>query len=356
MKKNPSSTWFVLLASVAVVFGVILWWSRSGAADHRGDPVARVTPPGARSGRGGTGTPPTAAPSAAGANTSATRWRALREISSPAERGQALEDLAGALARHDPVGARELLTLILAEQGEGSPAAYAFVSAFASDYAAIDPAAAAGWAEFLPLSLRFGALTFAAQHWARTDPAAATAWAGALAEPSLRSAMLRRIGEELERTGEPGFAAAWARRLAGSADATQHTDAIARLWARGDMPAAFQWSLGIADPARQEAAVIAVAGVAAEQNPVAAADWVAKFPAGDLRNRAAAVAVARWAESDPESAVRWLAAIGDQRMLESNIHVVARRWLAKDRSRATEWIQTSPLPPALKEYLLLQGG
>jgi hypothetical protein len=273
-----------------------------------------------------------------------------------AERHQALVDLGGALARLHPARAADVAKQILAEKGEADGDAYAFVSAFSSDYAALDPAGAAAWAEFLPLSLKFSALTFAAQQWAQKDVAAATAWAESISETSLRLAMLRRIGEEVERSGDLKLGAEWALRLAGSKDAVENTDAIARLWAKADPTAAFQWAARISDAGHQSAAVLAVATSVAERSPQAAAEWIEKFPLGDLRQQAAGVVGARWAEKDPESAVRWLAGLGEPRVLESSIHVVMRQWLSRDRARAVEWIRTAPLSEETKAYLLATSG
>ena len=285
----------------------------------------------------------------------AGQLQAALSLPNKPERQQALEDLGAALARHDPARAAEVAKQILAERGESSSEAYAFISGFSSEYAAMDPAAAAAWAEFLPLSLRFGALTYVAQQWAKSDLPAATAWAEKIADASLRVATFRRIAEELDRSAEPKAAAAWAQRLAGSVDAAQHTETIARLWGRADAQGAFQWSAQIDEPARQITAVVAIASAVSEQNAAAAAEWVGKFPAGDARTQAAVITASKWSESDPEAAARWLAALGDAQLLETGIHGVVRRWLEKDRARATSWIQSAPLSQQTKNYLLAGG-
>jgi len=277
--------------------------------------------------------------------------RAIMEVTGP-ERRQALEDLAGALARHDPQRAADLVKRMLAEQGEGSRDAYAVVSGFASDYAAMNPAAAAAWAEFLPLSLKFGALTFVAQQWARADLAGATTWAEGIGEPSLRAAMLRRISEELERSGEAMATGAWAKRLAGSADAAQHTETIARLWARTDVQGVFQWAAQVEEPARRTTAVVAIAAAVAEQDPRVAAAWIGQFPMGELRTQAAITVSAKWAKSDPKAALLWAESLGDPPLLEVVTRNVAPGWIAKNPEQATEWIQRVPISDQTKQYVL----
>jgi hypothetical protein len=268
-----------------------------------------------------------------------------------AERQLALADLAAALARHHPTRAADVVKQILAEKGENDGDAYAFVSQFSSDFAALDPAAAAAWVETLPLTLRFGACALVAPAWARVDLSAATKWAEGISDLSLRTNVFRRIGQEVEGIGETQ-AAAWAQRLAGSADAGQHTELISRLWAKGDVQGAFQWSANLGEPERRTAAVVAVAGVVAEQDPQTTSAWVGQFPAGDLRNQAVSALAVVWSQRDPESALRWLAGLGDPPLLESNMHTAASRWLQADRKRAADWIRSAPISPATKAYLL----
>lgn len=281
--------------------------------------------------------------------------KAVLDITGPGRR-QALEDLAGALAQYDPQRAADLVKRILAEQGEGGRDVHALVSGFMSDYSARNPAAAAAWAEILPLNLKFDAFTFVAREWAKTDLPAATAWAEAISDLSLRSSALRRISERLAESAEPQEVAGWARRLASSTDASHHTELIGRLWAKGDLQGAFQWAAQVEDPVRRTSAVVAVAGVVAEQNPGAAISWVEKFPPGELRNEAISVTALKWSESDPEAATRWIHGLGDQQMMETSMPTIARRWMQKEPVKAAGWIQSAPLPKRTKEYLLNRPG
>jgi hypothetical protein len=283
------------------------------------------------------------------------RLRAVLALPQTAERRQALEDLAGALARKYPERARELLHSIQTESGEASPDAYAFVSGFSSDYAALNPAAAAAWVESLPLALKFNACSFVAAEWGKTDLKAATKWAEGIEDSSLRTSVLRRIGQELEGGTDLTAAAAWAQRLAASPEASHNAELIGRLWAKADVQGAFQWSANLADPAQRNQAVLAVTGAVAAEDPQVVSAWVEKFSDGELRSQAVAVTSAKWSESDPESAARWVARLGDPHLLEMSMPAIAGRWLRKDRVAATEWIRSSQLSKQVKDYLLPGG-
>jgi hypothetical protein len=135
----------------------------------------------------------------------AAGWSArLAEIfarASRPERRQALEELAEELVHQDPEQAADIARRILREKGDASGEGYDFVSAFMSRFAALDPAAAARWADFLPQALKFGASTPVAQQWAVNDWPAATRWAQGIDDVSLRTSGLRRVGEQLIAAG-----------------------------------------------------------------------------------------------------------------------------------------------------------
>ncbi len=268
------------------------------------------------------------------------------------ERRQALDELAEGLFQRDPKQAAEVTRRILQEKGESSGDAYDFVSAFMSRYAVSDPTAAAAWADFLPLTLKFSAYTPVAQNWAANDWEAATQWAQKIEDLSLRSSVLRRISEKLEGSGLTEAAGTWAQALSKTSDAAQHTEVISRLWAARDVDGAYQWSAQLPAPEDRSKALAALAGVLAEKDPLVASQWVEKFPDEEARRHAAGITITKWAQTDPEAATRWLTRLGDPALLESGVRGIANLWLQKDRPRAEQWIQSAPLSQPTKEYLL----
>lgn len=353
---------FMVLAAVTIGVGALVWWNRSDVDSDGKDGVPagsaiekRIDPPareGSRPSAAVATSDPAPVKSESGPAGLERRLQSILGLPKKPDRQQALGDLGGALALYDPTGAATQMKRILAEKGTETGDAYAFVSGFMSDYAARTPAAAAAWAEMLPLDLKFGAYAFVAQNWAKSDLPAASAWAEGIPDLSLRTATLRRIGQELELSGEPKVVAAWAQRLAGAPDAAHHTEMISRLWAKSDAQGAFQWSAQLEDPVRRNSAVVAIAGIVAEQDPRAAGAWIQGFPSGELRIQAAMTVASKWSENDPEAAARWVAGLGDQHLLETTIPSVGRRWLQRDRVRATEWIRLSPISKQTQEYIL----
>lgn len=352
----------VVFAVVVIGVGGLIWWNRSEGGSREetagsggGQVGKKIYPVERRDSK------PTVA--AAGSDSEPAKngsapiglekqLRTILDLPGKPDRQQALRDLGGALALHDPPAAAIQVKRILAEKGQETGDAYAYVFGFMSDYAVRSPAAAAAWAEELPLDLKFGAYALVAQHWAKADLSASTTWAEGIPDLSLRTATLRRIGQELESSGEPKAAAAWAQRLAAAPDAAHHTEMISRLWAKGDAPGAFQWSSQLEDSGRRTSAVVAIAGIVAAQDPRAAGAWIQEFPQGELRNQAAIAVASRWSEYDPEAAARWVAGLGDQNLLETVIPTVGRRWLQKDREGATEWIRLAPISKKIQEYVL----
>jgi hypothetical protein len=361
----PSQLRRFLLVSAAGGAGLLFWWVRGNR------PIAPeanpVHPAQAPAGADAVAAGQQAAAATAKREDSASRDRgdiagslkqrlqAVLALPQTADRRQALEDLAGALARKYPERAREVLRSIQADSGEAGADAYAFVSGFSSDYAALNPAAAAAWVESLPLALKFNACSFVAAEWGKTDLKAATTWAEGIEDLSLRTAVLRRIAQELEGGANLTAVAAWAQRLAASPEASHNAELIGRLWAKADVQGAFQWSSNLADPAQRNVAVLAVTGAVAGEDPQVVSAWVEKFPDGELRSQAVAVTSAKWSESDPESAARWVARLGDPQLLEMAMPAIAGRWLRKDRVAATEWIRGSQLSKQAKDYLLPGG-
>lgn len=361
MKRPIGVPLVVIGAGLAMAILVVgYYWRRRGfASENKTAPTLReesLSTPVHRKERaepGGNMAP--AAPAVEGTAPLRTRVASILKLPKKADRDEALQELAAALARHHPAGASEVLRELIARGGEHSSDAYVFVSQFSSEYAQIDVAAAAAWIELLPLSLRFTAATFVAQQWSRADLAAATRWAGGIADQSLRLSILTRMGEELERNADVRAGSTWARLLATTPDAGGTSEIIARLWARGDITGAFQWSVAIEDPAARTAATTAVAAVVAKQAPEAAADWVGRFPAGGLRDQTVSAVAGIWADSNPAAAARWVESLGDQRLLENNIRLIAPRWLQADPDAAQAWIRRARISDETRRYLEALG-
>ncbi len=248
-------------------------------------------------------------------------------------------------SRIDPLAAARFL------EADGSTGMSFFTvwSDVASNWAALDPAAAIAWAKEKKRPGPNFALSGAVAGWWENDPSAAEAYVQShlttLQDWQLAGTLASNIFRD-----DPARARRWVSQLPNDDARRQANSSLAISWAFDDPAAAVKWasSLPVGDGGTALAEAV---GLWAGEDASAAGEWLGQYD-GAGRDQAVQNFSLNVATKDPAAAMTWAGAISDPRLRTSAQEQLARDWLRRDPSAATNWIQNSSLSAEDKTRLL----
>jgi hypothetical protein len=239
----------------------------------------------------------------------------------------ALALVARELARTDPKGAAELCTIFTAANvgpwHEQFPRLGMIVAEVGQAYAAVDPRAAAAWADSLPAKpggCRANAIDGVAAGLAEADPKTALAYYTA---------------------GKNGAKADRPKTNLGTGAAYP---AIARQLAKRDVQAALQLVSASESLVLKSHVIHDVAVELSLRDPAAAADlvqhWVGIIDYYGYRGGAAAAVGSAWAAKEPRRAAAWAKQLTPDRDRAAALHAVAATWAKDSPAEALAWAKS----------------
>lgn len=129
---------------------------------------------------------------------------------------------------------------------------------------------------------------------------------------------------------EPAAAAAWAEKLPLDRERAEIFSDVAIAWANQDLAAAAEWVQQWPDPNERQAGLTTVAYEAAREQPVEALRLATTLAAGRSRDDLIVRAAAQWASSAPESAAQWAQKIPDSNLSRRLLASIAAEWGNRD--------------------------
>jgi hypothetical protein len=189
----------------------------------------------------------------------------------------------------------------------GNPDADADLRKLLADLVKIDPAAAAEFAESVPIGhLRDFVMRCVALDWALKDPQGAEKWASQLRDRKEKTLMLSNICYQLAEA-DPAQAIQTAERVDLQEQKYGMVQNVAQQWAAQDFSAASAWILQQPAGAQRNQLLMQVVLVQSQINPESAAVLVAEnIPPGPIQDEAALTVVVQWAKNDRDGAKAWV--------------------------------------------------
>lgn len=192
-----------------------------------------------------------------------------------------LNQLAPELAVRDLKRATKLVEELLISN-KTKHAAPPFVREVINQLFKQSPENAFSWVKSLPNEeMQSIARDHTVHHWIEQDLTGVSQWASMIENENLRKNYIGQIGAKYLEAPPSSFTATWARDLALSPDAVHHTDIIAQVWARSDLPEASNWAENIPDPVVQTRATVEIAFIVAENGLDAVVEWIGDLPNDD---------------------------------------------------------------------------
>ena len=172
-----------------------------------------------------------------------------------------------------------------------------------------------------PISMARGRVieTLVSQLVSQRGEAAAREAALAIADESMRAAMVRRLAGQAANT-DPAQAVAWVAKLpAGPAKNSALAETVA------------QW---------------------AQKDATAAAAFMATLPAGAETDEPRARFARSVVGTDPAGAIAWSNSITDPKARTESLGEVVGSWMRRDADAAKQWVASSPLPAETKTEIM----
>lgn len=268
------------------------------------------------------------------------------EYASRHGRGSLARDILGAWMEQDTTAAARWLG-----NQPASEVLQPFLKDVAEKWHAQDAAGLQAYAATLPAGdTRETFVRQTAALMAATDPAGALEWAGQHGRPETMGATFQTLA-----AADPATALEFFGDLAPEQQGAQ-LQHLADQLGRRDPAAAVDFYASL--PAGQQATVrLRDTAIAyAKADPQAASEWIATLPETPARDTAISglvdYLIKDSSDPDPESAAHWAAASLDEEARQRRLQRVAEAWFRRAPAEARRQIETSGLPPAVKQSLL----
>jgi hypothetical protein len=187
--------------------------------------------------------------------------------------------------------------------------------------------------------------------WLQADPNAAMAWARQQTDTQVQASIFPVIASQMAATNVQG-AISFAQALTGDARVNSMNSVVVT-WAGNDPAAAAAYVAQEPDGQEKTQEIGSVASAWEQNAPAVANEWLGSLPTGATKDDALQGAAAGVSQSDPAAAETLVAGIGDDQTRVVAETQIAREWINSNPGAAIAWIQSSTLPPQIKDSLLI---
>ncbi len=209
-----------------------------------------------------------------------------------------------------------------------------------SQWAALDPKAAAAWVMELGASGRqHQALQALVQAWGKEDAAGVRQWVASLPPTPLRDQAAAQVVQVLAAT-DPAGAAEVAHSIQNPSIQSGAIQQVATHWTRKDSEAVQGWLQRLPEGPERDAAAVAVARTISSKAPAEAAALLAVVKDDNLRQQVAPMIMTHWTRQDPTAAAQWLSKLPAGHWRDSAIQQFVSQVPDAQSAMALEWAQT----------------
>lgn len=240
------------------------------------------------------------------------------------------------LAQRNPVDAARKAASLPAGQLRSS----AF-STIAMQWAAIDPKAAAAWAQTLSGQAQNQTLGSIASQWARNDPKAAADFAQSLESDSARKSMTGDVARTWAQS-DAEAAVAWAQSLPNDESRSNAMRQVLWEFVQSEPNRAGAYVLKLRDDPKFPEYLSSMSSQWAWQDPEGAIKWAAKQTDPRVETSFMSHVLGQWAQNEPEKAIAQINLLKDPQAKKQAMENIARQWSDDAPEKAMAWLVSLP--------------